>query len=662
MYLIDALRAYDAYTVQCKGKKTKKKHLNLPEEWAFPSPLGVCPPVHLSGGDSSGKSRSSDSEANSKNKRKDKVKVKQSSNQDASAGLNANRSMKKSETNSVVSAATSNEEASQALDALPTEQQSMLSLQSAKSSNLDLDCELVVPNKPTKQGSPAVSSASIFSGDAKTNGSLQPSTNSIKSGPSRSSNMELDCEVVVPNKPTKSLDDSSPAVSSASITTCDAKTNGSLQPPTNSIKSGLPRRLSDASLTTPKEDHVLRYENHRSRSSENLLAQAQEAKATSMLGHTRSTTKVIGDLIESTNPSKVKAQSEPSVASSNPVAQESSSSKSISVDAPTDSAKLPAKKSVTKAVYRTATDKELKYPALPSTEFGNNWTVRSIPRPKGNHNDKYWYSPIMGYRFRSRTEVTRFMECLKKSSGDEQQAIVDFNGSKKSGQSKRRPATESVSSVQSCRPPSLSQESSPRKTSPPPRFKVLEYIEPSNSEDDAVGKVKEEKQTTEIDSSLEATATEYIKIDSSLKVTTSEYIKPVIKKGEQVYACWGGNDGKGTLWYPGRTWDTKSSPGGEFGPVRKYDIVYDDGDMEPQVDEEWVVKKEEYEVGVEKPDEKNWIGVTNIRFEDSMDNYARLIGWYRTTFGGESRVYSSLAKALRSYDKVRYCLHSSSEF
>ena len=593
MYLIDALRAYDAYTVQCKGKKTKKKHLNLPEEWAFPSPLGVCPPVHLSGGDSSGKSRSSDSEANSKNKRKDKVKVKQSSNQGASAGLNSNRSMKKSETNSVVPAATSNEEASQALDALPTEQQSMVSLQSAKSSNLDLDCELVVPNKPTKQGSPAVSSASI--------------------------------------------------------TTCDAKTNGSLQPPTNSIKSGLPRRLSDASLTIPKEDHVLRYENHRSRSSENLLAQAQEAKATSMLGHTRSTTKVIGDLIESTK--------------AIPVAQESSSSKSISVDAPTDSAKLPAKKTVTKAVYRTATDKELKYPALPSTEFGNNWTVRSIPRPKGNHNDKYWYSPIMGYRFRSRTEVTRFMECLKKSSGDEQQAIVDFNGSKKSGQSRRRPATESVSSVQSSRPPSLSQESSPpRKSSPTPRFKVLEYIEPSNSEDDAVGKVKEEKQTTEIDSSLEAAAAEYIKIDSSLKVTTSEYIKPVIKKGEQVYACWGGNDGKGTLWYPGRTWDTKSSPGGEFGPVRKYDIVYDDGDMEPQVDEEWVVKKEEYEVGVEKPDEKNWIGVTNIRFEDSMDNYARLIGWYRTTFGGESRVYSSLAKALRSYDKVRYCLHSSSEF
>ena len=593
MYLIDALRAYDAYTVQCKGKKTKKKHLNLPEEWAFPSPLGVCPPVHLSGGDSSGKSRSSDSEANSKNKRKDKVKVKQSSNQGASAGLNSNRSMKKSETNSVVPAATSNEEASQALDALPTEQQSMVSLQSAKSSNLDLDCELVVPNKPTKQGSPAVSSASI--------------------------------------------------------TTCDAKTNGSLQPPTNSIKSGLPRRLSDASLTIPKEDHVLRYENHRSRSSENLLAQAQEAKATSMLGHTRSTTKVIGDLIESTK--------------AIPVAQESSSSKSISVDAPTDSAKLPAKKTVTKAVYRTATDKELKYPALPSTEFGNNWTVRSIPRPKGNHNDKYWYSPIMGYRFRSRTEVTRFMECLKKSSGDEQQAIVDFNGSKKSGQSRRRPATESVSSVQSSRPPSLSQESSPpRKSSPTPRFKVLEYIEPSYSEDDAVGKVKEEKQTTEIDSSLEAAAAEYIKIDSSLKVTTSEYIKPVIKKGEQVYACWGGNDGKGTLWYPGRTWDTKSSPGGEFGPVRKYDIVYDDGDMEPQVDEEWVVKKEEYEVGVEKPDEKNWIGVTNIRFEDSMDNYARLIGWYRTTFGGESRVYSSLAKALRSYDKVRYCLHSSSEF
>ena len=565
MFFIDALRAYDAYTVQCKGKKTKKKHLNLPEEWVFSSPLGVCPPVHISGG---GESCTSDSETNSKNKRKDKVKVKQSSNQGA---LDANRSKKKSEANSVGLANTSNEKPPHNLDAVPTDQQSNVSSQTAK-------------RLGTKQGSPAVS-------DAKRNGSLQPS---------------------------------------------------------NNIK----RRSSDASLTTPKEDHVLRYENHHSRSSENLLT-VQPQEDTSMLGHTRSTTKVIGDLIESTNPNKVEAQG------ANSVAQESLSSKSISVDAPTDSAKLPVKNNVTKAVYRTATDKELKYPALPATEFGNNWTVRSIPRAKGNVIDKYWYSPIMGYRFRSKTEVTHFIECIKKSSGDEQQAIIDFNGSKKLGQSKKRSATGSIISVKSKRLPSLSQEPSPRKASPAPRFKVLEYIEPSNLEDDNVAKVKEDNRTTEIDSSLEVTATDYIKIDSSLKAKTSEYIKPVIKKGEKVYACWGGKDGKGTLWYPGRTWDTKSSPGGEFGPVRMYDIVYDDGDMEPQVDEEWVVKKEEYEVGVEKPDEKSWIGVTNIRFEDSMDNYARVIGWYRTTFGGESRVYSSLAKALRSYDKVRCCLRSS---
>ena len=57
-----------------------------------------------------------------------------------------------------------------------------------------------------------------------------------------------------------------------------------------------------------------------------------------------------------------------------------------------------------------------------------------------------------------------------------------------------------------------------------------------------------------------------------------------------------------------------------------------------------------YEVSIAKP-EDTWIGVTNIRFEDSNDEYARLIGWYKTTVGDVNRVYTSLRSALRAYDK-----------
>ena len=35
--------------VRCKGKTTKPSDINVVEEWAFPSPLGICPPVHIGG-------------------------------------------------------------------------------------------------------------------------------------------------------------------------------------------------------------------------------------------------------------------------------------------------------------------------------------------------------------------------------------------------------------------------------------------------------------------------------------------------------------------------------------------------------------------------------------------------------------------------------------
>jgi len=67
---IDALRAYDKYTVRRKGVKTKEKNLNLPEEWAFPTPFGICPPVHIGGSDDDSTYYSSPEASSKKNKRK----------------------------------------------------------------------------------------------------------------------------------------------------------------------------------------------------------------------------------------------------------------------------------------------------------------------------------------------------------------------------------------------------------------------------------------------------------------------------------------------------------------------------------------------------------------------------------------------------------------
>jgi len=54
---------------------------------------------------------------------------------------------------------------------------------------------------------------------------------------------------------------------------------------------------------------------------------------------------------------------------------------------------------------------------------------------------------------------------------------------------------------------------------------------------------------------------------------------------------------------------------------------------------------------LEKREEDDWIGVNNVRFPDSKDEYARMIGWYETCLDGVQQVYSSLGEALRAHDK-----------
>ena len=96
--------------------------------------------------------------------------------------------------------------------------------------------------------------------------------------------------------------------------------------------------------------------------------------------------------------------------------------------------KVPFRKSTVTTpsqAHPTVTEKESKYPALQAPEFGENWTVCKIPRATGKHLDKYYYSPVMGYRFRSKLEVNRYLECIKRSNGDEIVAIGEFRSSKR---------------------------------------------------------------------------------------------------------------------------------------------------------------------------------------------------------------------------------------
>mmetsp|Transcript_34100 Transcript_34100/g.71784 ORF Transcript_34100/g.71784 Transcript_34100/m.71784 type:complete len:322 (+) Transcript_34100:169-1134(+) len=268
----------------------------------------------------------------------------------------------------------------------------------------------------------------------------------------------------------------------------------------------------------------------------------------------------------------------------------------------------------------TLSAKESRFPAMPAEDLPPNWTFRQIPRSKGKIlSDKYWYSPVKSYRFRSKREIMRFLDCLKRTNGDEGLAMEEL----------RRPQISSSKKKMSNKKNTSSMSGAAK------RWKVLEYVEPSKA-----------KTTHEENYSQE-------KIEKEVKESKTDAkpgfpLKPDIKKGEKVYACWSGGDGVG--WFPGRVWDIKESPGVGYGPIKTYDIVFDDGDTESNVGEIWVAKKTDYEVCVQKPEE-SWVGVRNARFPNAKDEYAREIGWYEITVGGDPQLYVSLGDALRAHDK-----------
>jgi hypothetical protein len=128
----------------------------------------------------------------------------------------------------------------------------------------------------------------------------------------------------------------------------------------------------------------------------------------------------------------------------------------------------------------------------------------------------------------------------------------------------------------------------------------------------------------------------------------SEYDKkPIHKKGIKVYALVRNTK----KWHPGRIWDVNEMPSNSgYGPVRTYDVVYDDGETEKNIKEIFIMEKSDYELAKEG---KNWVGVKNVTDPDSEDGFAQAVGWYEVSSEGTNHVFTSLGAAMRFHDKVR---------
>jgi len=84
------------------------------------------------------------------------------------------------------------------------------------------------------------------------------------------------------------------------------------------------------------------------------------------------------------------------------------------------------------SIKSNVSTRELQYPTTPAANFPNGWVTRTVPRLTTNKegqqtSDLYYYSPQLGYKFRSKPEVQRFLDCVSKvSNGDERIAIGEF--------------------------------------------------------------------------------------------------------------------------------------------------------------------------------------------------------------------------------------------
>ncbi|KAL7549522.1 LOW QUALITY PROTEIN: hypothetical protein ACHAWF_012782 [Thalassiosira exigua] len=140
-------------------------------------------------------------------------------------------------------------------------------------------------------------------------------------------------------------------------------------------------------------------------------------------------------------------------------------------------------------------------------------------------------------------------------------------------------------------------------------------------------------------------------------------LKPQLKAGTKVYAAyWEPDDAKRReepSWHPGAVSSVavRKASDERFGPVRWYNVNYDDGDRTTGIHDAFVFPVEDYELVTRRDEENekrkraaNWKGVKNVTDGKSKDAWAASVGWYVAAIDGERRPFSTLAEALRAYD------------
>ena len=130
-------------------------------------------------------------------------------------------------------------------------------------------------------------------------------------------------------------------------------------------------------------------------------------------------------------------------------------------------------------------------------------------------------------------------------------------------------------------------------------------------------------------------------------------LKQLFEVGDEVYAAWFDEkeDPKRQNEYslhPGKVTKVNEIGTSEYGPIRLYNITFDDGDKLSNLGDHYVFSREDTKL----LDGKRGlgIGVKVVYDANSEDKWARDVGWYQVDIDGMKQSFSLLSEAWKAYD------------
>jgi hypothetical protein len=132
------------------------------------------------------------------------------------------------------------------------------------------------------------------------------------------------------------------------------------------------------------------------------------------------------------------------------------------------------------------------------------------------------------------------------------------------------------------------------------------------------------------------------KLPPHLSSTPKKDLKPLFEINDRVFAPWWEDVRRKSQpsWYAGVITNYLTIGHSPYGPVRQYDVLFDDdGEELADIEDSFVFSREDYLLSTS---DKEWIGVKNVLDDQSGDSWAEVVGWYEATIG-ESFLLPSLS-------------------